>query len=392
MDGPIRIALDPGRAGLAEVHNPRSESIIARLAGWSHAQAARSLRSLLPICGAAHTVALLAAIEGALDVEIDPAQQAARRAVVEVECLLSVAWRVLVDWAMLLDGEPLSGPLRDIRRTGAALEHAIFGTAAWAVAGGIGLAPDVAAAARASGDLEEMLHGLCPPEMQTQAAASPESLAGASGCAIPARMVALSLQDEAVRARTHRLPLFSGADAAWFAARLTSDSDFSRAPTLDGTPAEVGALASARHIALLSQARAEGASTPLRLAAQTCDLGAFQDRLKAALVHLGRSGPTSIDCDREGRGAAVVETARGPLAYIVCVAGGRLERVANIAPTEWNFHPQGPCVTSLLAAGAPLDSRSASLIALGFDPCVPVVTGLATTRPTPPPPAGFDHA
>jgi Ni,Fe-hydrogenase I large subunit len=52
----------------------------------------------------------------------------------------------------------------------------------------------------------------------------------------------------------------------------------------------------------------------------------------------------------EGCGLARVETARGTLLHRVELDGDRVARYAIVAPTEWNFHPQG--------AFGPRDDRS----------------------------------
>jgi hypothetical protein len=72
----------------------------------------------------------------------------------------------------------------------------------------------------------------------------------------------------------------------------------------------------------------------------------------------------------EGRAIAWCEMARGLLLHWVqldhrgAVAGYRL-----VAPTEWNFHPQG-ALAQALGALQPHDLGSARLLAAAFDPCV----------------------
>ena len=76
------------------------------------------------------------------------------------------------------------------------------------------------------------------------------------------------------------------------------------------------------------------------------------------------------------RGRALVETARGLLMHEIVLDGGREERIADyfiVAPTEWNFHPQGPLAGWLTGRAATdraaLQGFAAHAVA-ALDPCV----------------------
>jgi len=103
-------------------------------------------------------------------------------------------------------------------------------------------------------------------------------------------------------------------------------------------------------------------------------------RLVSRLTDLLRlaapSGEDRLDlgavAEGPGRGRAWVETARGLLAYRVTLsADGRHVAAAEArAPTDWNFHPQGP-LASALAILPPAAHDDARRLAVVFDPCVP---------------------
>ncbi|BAM91823.1 hydrogenase expression/formation [Bradyrhizobium oligotrophicum S58] len=73
------------------------------------------------------------------------------------------------------------------------------------------------------------------------------------------------------------------------------------------------------------------------------------------------------------RGAAAVECARGRLHHAIELdAHGAVARFEYLAPTEWNFHPRGPVVKSLMGAalrGAG-DRDAVHTLVGSFDPCV----------------------
>jgi len=96
-----------------------------------------------------------------------------------------------------------------------------------------------------------------------------------------------------------------------------------------------------------------------------------------ALAHGTDSRRVECATLAEGAGMALVRTARGALMHYVRIdhAGGA-EKVAEyltIAPTEWNFHPQGTLVSGLTGVRA-ADEEQLMEIArnwvLSLDPCV----------------------
>ena len=156
------------------------------------------------------------------------------------------------------------------------------------------------------------------------------------------------------------------------AAALEADPDFARVPRLAGRVPETGPLAR-NHAHPLFAAAGHGvfarfvarlidiAETPRRLQALTDDPASSSDLVTATPL-----GPR--------RGLAAVECARGRLYHLVTLdAAGRIARLDMLAPTEWNFHADGPLARALI--GRTLDAESANRRRIGwllsaFDPCV----------------------
>ncbi len=131
------------------------------------------------------------------------------------------------------------------------------------------------------------------------------------------------------------------------------DAGFAAMPKWQGRPAETGALA-----------RQGGSETswPARVRARI-------DEVFAASA-LGSSSAAAV---APGVGRAVVETARGMLMHEVTLDGGRVAAYAIVAPTEWNFHPDGGLAAMLagLAPASVADLRAtAERAVLALDPCV----------------------
>ena len=136
---------------------------------------------------------------------------------------------------------------------------------------------------------------------------------------------------------------------------------FAAAPLYEGRPAVTGALAR-------RGATADEASWPAHVRARIAEV--FEES------QLGRTSAVPVAA---GVGRAVVETARGMLMHEVVLDGDRVAAYVVVAPTEWNFHPQGvlPSALAGLAADSAAELREAAeRVALAFDPCVRCDIGL----------------
>jgi coenzyme F420-reducing hydrogenase alpha subunit len=153
-------------------------------------------------------------------------------------------------------------------------------------------------------------------------------------------------------------------------AQATTDRNFSRAPALPGRRVETGAVARQAAAGLVN-------STSGRLAARFRDMAATLDAIRAMLA--GVAAPSRIVVARNigpGEGFAAVDSARGRLYHRVKLdGGGRIEDYAIVAPTEWNFHPDGPFARRMLGVriGAGIEARRrVERLAFVFDPCIGV--------------------
>ena len=155
---------------------------------------------------------------------------------------------------------------------------------------------------------------------------------------------------------------------------LRRDPEFVRAPTWSGTPVETGALARRRdHPLVAALAARYGHAVVTRIAARIADLALL-------LLEITGSAPRSdapprvqlraLDADE---GMAAVETARGLLLHRASLRDGRVANYQIVAPTEWNFHPDGALargLEGLTASDRPTLVRHARLAVHALDPCV----------------------
>jgi len=173
----------------------------------------------------------------------------------------------------------------------------------------------------------------------------------------PARLLDVLHDDP--RRQSHGLALLAG--------QIASDRDFVQRPTWHGQCAENGPWARLRH-----RRNHTNLATSIwtRLTARWLELveiAAADPQDTQQRAPLLASGAMALG---DGEALAWCEMARGLLLHWVRVdAQGAVDDYRVLAPTEWNFHPQGTLAT-LVAQLQPGDTGAARVLAAAFDPCV----------------------
>lgn len=146
------------------------------------------------------------------------------------------------------------------------------------------------------------------------------------------------------------------------------DGDFSIHPVWRGNAAETGAIARQCNSALVSILR----NRPLaqRKTARLRELLLFvlDDNISP------QAGDVSAHPVVPGRGRALIQTARGLLMHEVSLQDEFTSDYIIVAPTEWNFHPQGTLSIWLRNIGAEPKQMLHEFITAAvaaLDPCVP---------------------
>jgi Ni,Fe-hydrogenase I large subunit len=152
------------------------------------------------------------------------------------------------------------------------------------------------------------------------------------------------------------------------ASSLVADPEFVQRPTWLGQCAENGPWSRLRH----RQAQAVVAhSAWTRLSARWLELveiaAADPYHPEQGRMPLLASGALQLAA---GQALAWVEMARGLLFHWVQLdPAGAVQDYRVLAPTEWNFHPQGALAQALSALPVG-ETVAASTLAAAFDPCV----------------------
>jgi len=163
-------------------------------------------------------------------------------------------------------------------------------------------------------------------------------------------------------------PVLQSAAIHALANTLPTDNNFTQAPSWLGACAETGPWTRLRH---QHKASTNLVNAWTRLATRWTELveiAAIQPHTPAQqLPALLASGAQRVG---DGQAIAWCEMARGLLLHWVQLdAQGRVVDYRVVAPTEWNFHPQGALAQALTDL-APQDTPSALALAAAFDACV----------------------
>ena len=142
---------------------------------------------------------------------------------------------------------------------------------------------------------------------------------------------------------------------------LWNDADFCQHPTWLGRCAETGPWVRCSHPGGVMRTPWTRLASRLRELVELAALA--QTGQPASLAHGALTLAT-------GCGVAWCEMARGLLLHSVRIDDqGRVQDYRVLAPTEWNFHPEGN-LGQAVASLAPDDRGLARLLAAAFDPCV----------------------
>lgn len=378
----LRLAWSDGTPRV-EVHSTRRRAAARLFIGRDTEATVRLLPSLYNLCATAQAVACSEAIEQARGRVAPLDVRRHRRRLVAAETVREHLWRVLLDWPRAVStaaDEP-------------AMARAIELYARWRRALGSGdLAPGAKRAEPAEGALGERTSdaqaALAELVAERILARSPEAwLAEVADTASLARW---SQEADTVAARLIRRLLQS--ELAGLGRCDVPPLPQLRRSTL--TEALAGAGASA----FLTEPTWAGRAHETSPFTRSLDRPLLKDlvdrygnglisRLAASLIEIARlCGPTPEGheaedqaCDdpseplEDGIGLGVAAAARGLLVHRVVLANDRILDYAILAPTEWNFHPDGVIargLAALMASPGDADTDLARLLITAVDPCV----------------------
>jgi hypothetical protein len=307
----------------------------------------RTIPLLFSICARAQGAAASAALAAAQGLATDARQVARRSGDVRREAVVELLTRLLIDWPRAL-GVPSDVPaVARIRQAPLVSQLDVCGEISRERVFGV--------------DASRWLDAMTTEALGRWTA---------EGTPLPARLLQ-QLQDEVPdlgHSDIEKMPSAGVEGVNRILPAPGADTGFSRTPHWLGKPVETGPLArQARHPLIAAFVAQHGNTVGARFLAQLVELATW----------LAPSGsPTDFVQQytvAQGVGLGLAETARGLLLHQAQVNDGGVDHYRIIAPTEWNFHPDGALSRGLV--GRPVKDaddarRRAALLVQALDPCV----------------------
>lgn len=307
------------------------------------------LPTVFSLCGTAQALAGIAALEAAGGIDPAPPQVAARRLLLLAETVSEHGLGLARDWPALIGRQPNLDAARRIKTAMATLRPALYPEGDWRRPGGGALIPNA-------------------PRIAATLDSAQTVLAELRGIADP---VLSDLSGLAKLGAAPFLPMPPGGPPDLAARLQDDDGAYVARPDCAGQVFETGPLA--RHhahpqiAALLAE---HGNGLGPRMVAHLVEMAEALREMALVMQDLTEHRPDAAAVV-QGAGIGMVEAARGQLAHRVELKEGRVIRYQILAPTEWNFHPDGPLARGLIGAEATPDlERRAALLVQALDPCV----------------------
>ena len=379
--GKLHITRDPDGVTITSTRPVRAAGIFV---GRGVAETLRLLPALFSVCATAQSAAGCGAIEQALGLTADPETTALRRHLVEAETLREHLWRILLDWPGFLGEAADAAAMARVMHLSGGLRTALAGGADPFAPGATGIVPDRQAADFDRGVLIELaadqVFGLPPAKWPgrvdrldplTDWAERTDTVAGRL-----VRQVIAAGQAGLGRSAIGALPPLAATELDRHLAGHDPATDaFVARPAWEGEPRETSPLTRQLDSPLVRDLTGHfGTGLLTRLAAQLTEVAGLLAVGPGATTDAADATVCPLPC---GVGLAQVQAARGLLVHRVRIDGGRVAEYRILAPTEWNFHPQGVLATGLTElAGLVADTdpaaleRLARLFIAAVDPCV----------------------
>lgn len=378
LEGSIEVELLCGDGRVAEiaVRNRRPAGAGRMFIGRRPDEVTAMLPLLFSLCGHAQLVAGLEALEQAGGLIPSPATQAARRLMVAAETVLEHAQGILRDWPALIGEAPDLAAARGLRAALGSLRGALYPTREWARPGGGRLEPDLGDLARRLSEARRLI--------ERAIFAGPTSYElgdlrnwtdwAQTGTTAAARLVRAIEEADAGGLGASPVPALPPLDRGALETVLAADDGaFLAQPVWRGAPHLTHPLARRAHHPLVgAMLLTHGTGVLTLIAARLADLHACLDEAEQLLAEIHDDpGAAEAQPPGDGNGLGMVQAARGLLVHRIELAGGVIGRYQILAPTEWNFHPDGGVSQGLhgLAADGTLEAHARLLVA-ALDPCV----------------------
>lgn len=369
-----------GQAIDARITSTRPDAATRVLLGKTPEQVLATVPLLFTLCGNAQAYAALLACRTALDIGSEPKADTARELLVQLETLREHAWRILLDWPSFIGIAPDKTHLAALLKFDAQFKQLLFQDG-MAFKLDSRLAPDTA---RLTGLVAEL-------SALTDTAIFNGRQADFQALRTEAQLQAWLLQNPAISARLldflyrqnweaigqNPVACLPELDGQALNQHMQQEglTAFVRTPHWQGRCFETTLLNRQLARPLIGELCSQyGNSLVVRILGRLSEVASIPSRLNQLLARINDgTGLPMTRTTSDGLALAQVQAARGLLIHRLVLRQGRVYDYRIVAPTEWNFHPEGVVVQGLrcLQAQNPDGLRQqAQLLVNAIDPCV----------------------
>jgi Ni,Fe-hydrogenase I large subunit len=390
--GSIRIDLyhHTGEVTGVQIASSRPEAVARVLLGKTPEQVLDAVPLLFTLCGNAQAYAALQACRAALGMAAEPGLDLARDMLVQLETLREHAWRILLDWPVFTDLAPDKKALAALLKFDALFKWHLFRYGeAFKLDSRIDMS--VLPVRQQIDELEALIDATIfnGRLADFQALTSEVQLLDwlRQNDAIPSGLLAYLYSQDWVAAGQSTVACLPDLDADALNQQLQQEdlTAFCRAPHWQGCCFETTLLNRQLSQPLIAELHHRyGNGLIVRILGRLQEVACIPSLLRQLLA--GIKDATALPAHNvvsDGTGLAQVQAARGLLIHRVELRQGRVYDYRIMAPTEWNFHPEGVVVQGLkqLKAGGQCDlQRQSELFINTVDPCVQYVLNLTDSR------------
>ena len=339
--------------------------------GKSVEDALQMVPMLFSICGTAQACAGVKACEQAMGIEPELAVACLRQGLVNMESLREHLWRIFLEWPEFLGEEPqkenMSKALEIQKRFNATMTHKHNPFLHPGETGDIELQIPYELEQQFGELLQQMVFAM-PASGWLEIGDLDELITwAASRATVTARMLDSVIRNDWSDLGKIVMKVLPDLESEQLY-QMLEDENFIRRPKWAGECRETSSLTRVE-TPLLQQLRSlYGNGLLVRLVARLTEIAHLSINLIPATinVYLSEMGRVSDS------GIGQVATARGQLLHRVDLTDGSVSRYQILAPTEWNFHPQGVVASSLESLNGSKEQieHQARLLISAVDPCV----------------------
>lgn len=378
IEGQLNITLDTdsGRASRVLICSSRPVHAARMFQGKSIREVQNTLPLLFSICGTAQACASARAIEQGKGIQAQASTQAVRNSLVHMETLREHLWRILLDWPAFLDEQPAKGGMASLialqsefRQTLSKGADPFLNSAGLSYAHNLGLLGTIVG--KITMVLEQQVFNMPPAEWLNI-----DSLQAFTDWVGSNHSVACRLLNQVQgcgwggigHAEVMSLPALQEARIH----ELMQNDEFAERPQWLAQCCETSSYTRTRSplLSLLHSHYPNGLL--VRLVARLTEMAQLCNRLLPGPVQTEINSIESDPVSVQNPGIGQVDAARGHLLHRVQLDGNQIIAYQIVAPTEWNFHPQGIVAQSLMMLSGEREQikQQARLLINAIDPCV----------------------